>query len=117
MALVWDIETDNFLDKLTKIHCIATLDTETMVSNIYGPDEVEDGIGSLMAADEIIGHNIITFDIPAIKKLYSWFSTDGLLVTDTLVLSRLICSDQKNDDYMQGYHKSNSPKSFMAHTA
>lgn len=110
MALVWDIETDNFLDKLTKIHCIATLDTETMQSRIYGPDEVEDGIRSIMAADEIIGHNIITFDIPAIKKLYSWFSTDGLLVTDTLVLSRLICSDQKNDDYMQGYTQEQFPR-------
>ena len=88
MALVWDIETDNFLDKLTKIHCIATFDTKTNVSRIYGPEEVEDGVRSLMAADEIIGHNIITFDIPAIKKLFSWFSTDGLLVTDTLVLSR-----------------------------
>lgn len=110
MALIWDLESDNFLDKLTRIHCIATFDTETEVSRIYGPNEVEDGIKSLMAADEIIGHNIITFDIPAIKKLYPWFSTDGLLVTDTLVLSRLICSDQKTDDYMQGYTHEQFPR-------
>ena len=55
MALVWDIETDNFLDKLTKIHCIATLDTDTMVSHIYGPDEVEDGIRSLMELNPGLG--------------------------------------------------------------
>ena len=82
MALVWDIETDNYLDKLTRIHCIATLDTETMQSRIYGPDEVEDGIKSLMAAEEIIGHNIINSRLKCLL-LYGFI----ILITMILIYS------------------------------
>ena len=113
MALIWDIETNNLLGpKLHTLHCIAILDTEAdvLTPRLYGPDEVEEGIRLLMAADEIIGHNIINFDIPALKQLYPWFSTDGLKVTDTLVLSRLIRSDLKNDDYTAGYTQEQLPR-------
>ena len=89
MRLVWDVETNGFLDDLTTIHCIAVQDVDKDTEpQIYGPQTVEEGIRLLMKADEIIGHNIINFDIPAIQKVYPWFSTDGVLVTDTLVLSR-----------------------------
>jgi len=40
-----------------------------------------------VGADEIIGHNIIGFDIPVLKKLHN-FSFNGK-ITDTFVLSRL----------------------------
>lgn len=50
---------------------------------------IETAIRMLMEADELIGHNIIKFDIPAIQKLYPWFQPKGQ-ITDTLVLSRLI---------------------------
>ena len=40
----------------------------------------------------------------ASKKLYPAFSTDGVKVTDTLVLSRLIRSDLKNDDFISAPH-------------
>jgi DNA polymerase I-like protein with 3'-5' exonuclease and polymerase domains len=43
-----------------------------------------------MTADELIGHNVIGYDIPVAQKLYPWFSIDRDRVTDTLVLSRLI---------------------------
>jgi len=119
MALVWDIETNSFLgDHLTKIHCIAILDTNADTQpRLFGPDKVEEGIRLLMTGDEIIGHNIINFDIPAVKQLYPWFSTDGLKVTDTLVLSRLIRSDLKNDDYAVGYTNKQLPrKLFGSHS-
>ena len=42
----------------------------------------------LETADVLVGHNIIGFDIPIIKRIYSWFKPRGTIV-DTLVLSRL----------------------------
>ena len=42
----------------------------------------------LNSADVIAGHNIIGYDIPVFRKVYSWFDTDADIV-DTLVLSRL----------------------------
>ena len=42
-------------------------------------------------ADTIIGHNIIGYDIPVIRKLYPWFGKPAYVV-DTLLLSRLVPS-------------------------
>jgi hypothetical protein len=49
----------------------------------------------LQEASLIVGHNIIGFDIPAIKKVYPWFKPKGV-VRDTLVISRLIRADSKD---------------------
>ena len=39
-------------------------------------------------AEVIIGHNIIGYDIPVIRKLYPFFDPVGTVI-DTLLLSRL----------------------------
>lgn len=111
MKLIWDIETDGFLDDLTKVHCIAVMDAHNPDDcEVFGPNHIEEGVRKLMAADEIIGHHIINFDIPALKKVYPWFNTDDVRVTDTLVLSRLIHSDLKNDDYTRGWTHEDFPR-------
>jgi DNA polymerase I-like protein with 3'-5' exonuclease and polymerase domains len=51
----------------------------------------------LMEADELIGHNIIKFDIPALQKVYPWFKPKGVVI-DTLVLARLIWPELKETD-------------------
>ena len=45
-------------------------------------------ISHIEVADVIIGHNIIGFDLPIIKKLYPYFNPTGVII-DTLLLSRL----------------------------
>ena len=45
-------------------------------------------ISCLEVADVLVGHNIIGFDIPIIKRLYPYFNPTGIIV-DTLLLSRL----------------------------
>ena len=57
----------------------------------------------------LVAHNGITFDIPAIQKLYPDFKPTGV-IRDTLVLSRLIRSDLKNDDFTQGHKYPKMPK-------
>lgn len=111
MRLVADLESDNFLDKLTKIHCIAVMDADDASRTwVFGPGQIDDGVQLLQSADELIFHNGISFDIPAIQKLYPGFSTRDLIVTDTLVLSRLIRADLKEQDFANNWTNDDFPR-------
>ena len=52
----------------------------------------------LSKADKIIGHNIIGFDLPALSKLYNFYPP-LVQVQDTLVMSRCLNQDLKEDDF------------------
>jgi DNA polymerase I-like protein with 3'-5' exonuclease and polymerase domains len=96
--LIADLESDGLLDELSKIHCIALGDLDTGERKIYDtPELIDEALEIISAAEESIWHNGIAFDIPAIKKVYPKFKLQGK-ITDTLVLSRLICADLVNDD-------------------
>lgn len=94
--LIFDIETDGLYDDVTCIHCIGIydLDTkETYVFNDTGSEQpITKGIQLLEDAGNIIGHNIIGYDIPVIKKIYPWFEPTGNAY-DTLILSRIYHAD------------------------
>ena len=94
--LIFDIETDGLLSDLTCIHCLCVYDDqaeETYVFNDQGNKQpVVRGIQMLEEADCIVGHNIINYDIPVIRKLYPWFDWPGCCV-DTLILSRTLHPD------------------------
>lgn len=96
VSLIFDLETDGFLSDATTIHCLAIHDLatqETITYNDKGDKEpVVRGVQRLEDANCIIGHNIIGFDCPVIRKLYPWWSNPGVVV-DTLLLSRLYHAD------------------------
>ena len=96
-ALVFDIETDGFLDVMTKIHCIAISDLNGD-SMVFGPNQILTALDRLANADILIGHNIFQFDFPAIKLLHPDWTHDAA-VRDTLVLSRLMAPNLKDIDY------------------
>lgn len=100
MRLCFDIETDGLIPSLTKIHCIAARDLDDP-DNVksFKPDQIHEGLEYLLQADELCGHNLYGFDLLAIRKLYPDFDTTGIKITDTLVLSRLIRADLKNEDF------------------
>ena len=101
MRLIADIETDGLLETLTKIHVIAAANADDISQRwVFGPDRIGEGVKLLSQASELIMHNGIAFDIPAIQKIYPSFSVDEITVTDTLVLSRLIRPDLKNEDFL-----------------
>ena len=96
MRLIFDIETNGLLDELDRVHClvIRNLDTDEHFSfrNDGHPDNLArlvEGVAMLDKADLIAGHNVISFDIPALKKLYPWFNPKGT-VHDTIVMTRLM---------------------------
>lgn len=96
--LVWDIETDGLLDEMTKIHCIVAINPDTGEEHVFRPHQVSKGIALLNTASELIGHNIIGFDIPAIRKLYPHFNPPGTIL-DTLIMCRLHRPDLKDSDH------------------
>jgi len=91
--LVFDCETDGLLHDVSTIHCIAIYDSqkeETHVFNHQGGDcyPITEALHYLSSADIIVGHNIIGYDIPVLRKTYSWFQPSGTVI-DTLILSRM----------------------------
>ena len=97
-TLVYDIEADNLLPGLTKLHCIVTRDIDDPIESYdryHTPDGLRMGIWSLEKADRIIAHNQIGYDLEAISKLYPNFKRPPWeRVVDTLVLSRLAYPDR-----------------------
>lgn len=95
MNLIVDIETDGLYAQCTRIHCVGIYDLDEeryMVFNDQGTQPpISQAITLLEDADHLIGHNIINFDVPVIKKFYPWFTPKSCI--DTLVLGRLYHSD------------------------
>ena len=85
-SLVFDIETDGL--QPTKIYCMSALDVDTKEQLNFPQSKIEEGVQLLESSDKLIGHNIIGFDIPAIKRLYG-VDLMSKKIIDTLVLSRL----------------------------
>ena len=125
--VVFDLETNGLIHDATRIHCMALYWCqddlmETYNDEPYAPevspadkkylpmasrDSITTALGFLEVADAIVGHNIIGFDIPIIKKFYPWFNPSGVIV-DTLLLSRLYhpnLFDIDNPYKNQGYRK------------
>ena len=65
--LIFDIETDG-LDP-TVVWCIVTLDIDSGEYTTYTAGQFEAFNKAVTQATEVIGHNIIGYDIPACEKL------------------------------------------------
>lgn len=99
---IWDLESDGLLPELTRIHCLVVRDFERKITYRFRRNEVEDtiddGIDMLESAETIVGHNNIYFDEPALHKVYDGVNIQGRR-RDTLVMARMVFSDQKEKDY------------------
>ena len=83
--LAIDIETDD-LDATT-IWCAVTKDIDTGEVKVW---KVANGLRQYIEdQDLLIGHNIINFDLPVLKKLWN-LNTDSNPLRDTLIMSRLL---------------------------
>ena len=98
---MFDIETNGLDEKLTKVHCIVIYDIESQEYHKYAPDDVPDGIAKLSEYDKLIGHNIISFDIPALDKVFNWTPRPEVQIQDTLIMSRLMYPDMKERDFAE----------------
>lgn len=100
-TLVFDLESNGLLNDVTKIHCLVIYEQETGETIAYNDEgnaePITRGVQRLEDADVIVGHNVIGYDIPCLRKIYSWFAPTAMVV-DTLLLSRLYHTDMLNID-------------------
>ena len=90
---VFDLETNGLYDDVTKIFCIVIYDVTRKQTFTYGPDAIDDALNHLNTSHTLIGHNVIFYDIPVLKKL-----TDFQLnchVIDTIICTRFIWPKEK----------------------
>jgi len=101
-TIVFDLESNGLLNNASRVHCIALHYCDTDTTEAYndepisknakylpmGNRPVTTAITTLEVADTVIGHNIIGFDLPLIKRIYPFFTYPAVIV-DTLLLSRL----------------------------
>ena len=101
-TLVFDLETNGLLRNATRIHCASIYwveddNIETYNDEKYAEDpktlpmgnhSLTTAINYLSVADVVVGHNILGFDLPLIKRIYPFFEYPPVVV-DTLLLSRL----------------------------
>ena len=115
-TFTFDVETNGLLDTLTEIKCLNIIDsdgnerrytdypyyldawtgelTDTLCQRA---GNIKDGLEFLNIADEIAGHNIVGFDLPAIKKVYPDWSPTAVIF-DTVVVCRLMYPDVQDRD-------------------
>tara|TARA_R100000353_G_scaffold23922_1_gene20681 strand:- start:2122 stop:2706 length:585 start_codon:yes stop_codon:yes gene_type:complete len=102
-TVVMDLEADGLLLDATTIHCIVLYWVESDRTEVYNDEpyapnskflpmasgrSITSAITELELAQTIIGHNIVGYDLPLIKRLYPYFNPAGDVI-DTLILSRL----------------------------
>ena len=95
---VFDTETNGLLDACTQMHCAVMEDLDTGEIHDFGPDQIPEFLKLFQAANTLVGHFIIGFDLLVIKKLFGVSPHPDCEIIDTVNLSRLVFSDLKNTD-------------------
>lgn len=118
MRVILDIETNGidfdsgeyWLDQVNEILCLVIKDIDTGNTfsfydtdglRILGTASIEQGIKLLEQADEWIGHNVLSFDIPVLEKLYRIKRAPRIF--DTLVVSRFLYPDRQGGHSLESY--------------
>jgi DNA polymerase-1 len=94
---LFDIETDGLLDECTRVWilCITDLNSGKKLKFLEGDlgwMEVFDN------SEKLVGHYILGFDLPALKKIHNYTLPSHVHVTDTLVLSQVLNYRRFGDD-------------------
>ena len=92
-VFVWDVEANGLLHEADRVHCGVVAEYGGKGFWSYRPHEIDQLLGKLSEADVLIGHNIIGYDLPLLKKLYDW--EPSAKIVDTVLISRLQRPDRK----------------------
>lgn len=108
---IFDLETNGLLYEVSTIHCMVIFDVKEKQYWNYTNKDMDEGLAKLAEFDVLVGHNIIGFDVPVIRKLYPFVSlTDE--VVDTLILSKLAYYNLMQLDLLTHSNKGRLPKKF-----
>lgn len=87
-TLIADLEADGLLPEASRVHQISVLPEGTTEVESYNGDTIDAGLERLRAADRLVFHAGLTYDLPVLKKVERLMLDPGKVI-DTLVLSRL----------------------------
>ena len=107
MKIIFDLETDGLLPDVSKVHCIAMTVEGAKAAQVFANEEgydcLEQGLEIMSSAEGLIGHNIIGYDLPVLKKILGWEPSKHTEISDTLVVSRLAYSHMMTADVKKKY--------------
>ncbi len=102
--VVFDIEADalhevvskgnDYLPEVSRVWCVVAVDMVTNRRRVFREGEIDAAAAYLSAADVLIGHNIIDYDIPVLRRLHGDHWRGDPLQIDTLVVSRAVWPDR-----------------------
>ena len=98
LRLIFDLESDGLLEAVTRVHCIVIGELDTNRVYEYGPERIADALEHLERADTLIGHNVQSYDLSVLRKLYGWSPAPTCRIVDTLIAGRLILPNLANLD-------------------
>lgn len=87
-----DLETNGLLEEVSKVHVMAVRCLATGTLRVFREHQMSEGLSYLDTFDQLVGHNIIKYDLPVLAKLYG-YKRHWSHLRDTLVLSRLMWAD------------------------
>lgn len=85
----FDIEANGLLKEVDLFFCAVVQDVDTGNIWYYDPDHWQEFLDKLHEAQWLIGHNIISYDIPALTKLFGWLPKENQVIYDTLIAARM----------------------------
>lgn len=96
--MTFDLEADNLLDKVTKIHCLSFIQNGK-VKTLTKPTEIKSWVEEQPV---LIGHNIVRYDIPTLEKVLQCNVKAKLY--DTLPMS-WVMFPQRNEHGLDSFGK------------
>lgn len=101
VQVIFDLETDGFLDVYTKVHCICAVVRRGGSRTVVEWDDVDDfilWINKELAVTKntvtLVGHNITTFDLPVLKDHGLNMDQPRLDTFDTVIAARMAYPDK-----------------------
>ena len=105
MRLVGDLEADGLLETITQVWCICLYDIDKAKMSSYGPDELDKALAHMDQADELIYHNGLMYDFPALDMILGWKPKPSTHIHDTQVYSFLLNADRWQGHSLKGWGK------------
>jgi DNA polymerase I-like protein with 3'-5' exonuclease and polymerase domains len=97
---LFDIESDGLLDTISKVWIVALFNIDTKEERQYLEGDLG-WIEEMSSATLLTGHNIINFDLCALKKMFKWEPSKTCNIHDTLLMSQ----SQNYKRFKSGRHR------------
>jgi DNA polymerase I len=100
-TLVWDIETNGLLPEVTTLHSIQIgtpdgTDVDLYCDALPGYRPLAEGLERLAAAEKLIGHNVVAYDMRVLDKLHPGTVRLDQMI-DTMILARLMDPNERDN--------------------